>query len=293
MMDTGELLAKVRKIEIKTRKMVDELTGGAYHSVFKGRGIEFSEVREYTFDDDVRDIDWNVTARTNVPHIKKYSEERELTVILAVDISASGLFGSSSLSKREKMTEGAALLALSAIRNNDKVGLLLFSGSTELYLPPRSGRTHVLRLIRELVGAEAKDKSTNIGSALENIVKVLKKKAVIFLISDFIDGNDYEKTLKIAAKKHDLVAIRVLDENEIHLPVMAGLELVDAESAKSFSFSANGSNVKKFEKIAEKEKEKIQQLCRRSKVDLIDISCREDLVRPLMKFFRTRERKRH
>ncbi|MBO4304316.1 MAG: DUF58 domain-containing protein [Lentisphaeria bacterium] len=290
MKDTGELLAKVRKIEIKTKRMVDELTGGAYHSVFKGRGIEFSEVREYTFDDDVRDIDWNVTARTNVPHIKKYSEERELTVILAVDISASGLFGSAELSKREKMTEGAALLALSAIRNNDKVGLLLFTEETELYLPPRSGRTHGLRLIRELLGAEGRKKGTNIASALETLAKVLKKRAVIFLISDFIDGNDYEKTLKIVARKHDLVAMRVLDEKELSLPVLPGLELLDAESGKSFSFSATGKNPEKFRIAAEKEEREVSELCRRSKVDLIDVRCGEDLVRPLMSFFRSRKK---
>ncbi|MBR2364824.1 MAG: DUF58 domain-containing protein [Lentisphaeria bacterium] len=292
-MDTGELLAKVRKIEIKTRRMVDELTGGAYHSVFKGRGIEFSEVREYTPDDDVRDIDWNVTARTNIPHIKKYTEERELTVILAVDISASGHFGSSTFSKREKMTEGAALLALSAIRNNDKAGLLLFTGETELFLPPRSGRTHVLRLIRELVGTEAKDRKTNIAAALENLAGILKKKAVIFLVSDFIDTHDYEKTFKIISRKHDLVAMRILDEKELTLPPMAALELIDGETGKRFSFSALGENLKKFHSAAEKEAEKVRELCKRSKVDLIDIRCNEDLVRPLMNFFRTRERHTH
>lgn len=292
-MDTGELLAKVRKIEIKTRRMVDELTGGAYHSVFKGRGIEFSEVREYTSDDDVRDIDWNVTARTNIPHIKKYTEERELTVILAVDISASGLFGSAAFSKREKMTEGASLLALSAIRNNDKVGLLLFTGETELFLPPRSGRTHVLRLIREMVGAEPKDKKTNIAAALENLAKILKKKAVIFLISDFIDSNEYEKTLKIVAEKHDLVAMRVLDEKELELPPMPALELLDAESGRSFSFSAAGKNKIRFQEEAQQESERVKALCKRSKVDLIDIRCGDDLVRPLMRFFRTRQKHFH
>ena len=160
---TGELLAKVRKIEIKTRKLVEEITGGAYHSVFKGRGIEFSEVREYTPDDDIRDIDWNVTARMGTPYIKKYAEERELNVMLAVDASASGLFGSRGKEKREQMTEAAALLAFSAIRNNDKVGLLIFTDRTELYLPPRSGRKHGLRVIRELVGLEPQGRGTNIG----------------------------------------------------------------------------------------------------------------------------------
>lgn len=293
-MDTSEIIAKVRKLEIKTRKMVDELTGGAYHSVFKGRGIEFSEVREYTPDDDVRDIDWNVTARTNVPHIKKYNEERELTVILAVDVSASTFFGSSSVSKREKMTEAAALLAVSAIRNNDKAGLLLFTDETELYLPPRSGRTHVLRLIRELVGTEGKRKNTHIGKALETLAEVLKKKAVIFLISDFIDSNDYEKSLKIVAGKHDLIALRVLDEKELALPQIRGsFQLCDAETGEELSFAFTSGNRKKFQEKAAEFADRCREICRRGKVDMIDIRCGEDLVKPLMNFFRKREKLKH
>ena len=293
-MDTSEIISKVRKIEIKTKKMVDELTGGAYHSVFKGRGIEFSEVREYTTNDDVRDIDWNVTARTNIPHIKKYNEERELTVILAVDISASTFFGSSAISKREKMTEGAALLALSAIRNNDKVGLLLFTDETELFLPPRSGKTHVLRLIREMVGTEGKNKKTDIGNALETLAEVLKKKAVIFLISDFIDEKDYEKSMKIVANKHDLIALRVLDETELVLPEAgAAIQLCDPETGEELSFSFTSGNRERFREQAELSAAKCKEICRRGKVDMVDIRCGEELVKPLMSFFRTRERHNH
>ena len=293
-MDTGEIIAKVRKIEIKTKKMVDELTGGAYHSVFKGRGIEFSEVREYTLDDDVRDIDWNVTARTNIPHIKKYNEERELTVILAVDISASTFFGSSAVSKKEKMTETAALLALSAIRNNDKVGLLLFTDETELFLPPRSGKPHVLRLIREMVCTEGRKKKTDIGKALATLAEVLKKKAVIFLISDFVDEKDYEKNLKIVAGKHDLVALRILDEAELFLPpIAANILLCDPETGEELSFSFTSANRERFRKCAESFADRCKEICRKGKVDMVDIRCGEDLVKPLMSFFRTRERHNH
>ena len=237
----GELLSKVKKIEIKTRRLVDEITGGAYHSVFKGRGIEFSEVREYTPEDDVRDIDWNVTARMGSPFIKKYSEERELTVMLAVDASASGLFGAGEKDKREQMIEAAALLAFSAIRNNDKVGLLIFTDETELYLPPRSGRKHVLRVIRELVAMEPKHRGTDIGKALESLAETLKKKSVIFLVSDFIDDKDYEKSLKIVNRKHDLIAVRVLDDAELHLPKLYGMSIEGAESGEVFDFDADGS----------------------------------------------------
>ena len=287
-----ELLAKVRKIEIKTRRLVDEITGGAYHSVFKGRGIEFSEVREYTPEDDVRDIDWNVTARMGSPFIKKYAEERELTVILAVDVSASGLFGSSGRNKREQMIEAAALLAFSAIRNNDKVGLLLFSDRTELYLPPRSGRTHVLRVIRELVAADASGRGTDIGAALESLSRSQKKKAVVFLISDFIDGKDYERSMKLLSLRHDLVAIRVLDEREIALPSLAEMSLEDSENGGTLSFNASsGKRLRAYETAQQLLHKNTGDICRRSKVDMIDIRCGEDLLNPLMTFFQNRKLK--
>lgn len=290
---TGELLAKVRKIEIKTRRLVDEITGGAYHSVFKGRGIEFSEVREYTPDDDVRDIDWNVTARMGVPYIKKYAEERELNVMIAVDASASGLFGSGGRDKREQMTEAAALLAFSAIRNNDRVGLLVFTDRTELCLPPRSGRLHGLRVIRELVAMEPQGRGTNIGFALDSLHS-LKKRTVIFLISDFLNDADYEKKLKILARKHDVVAFRIMDRTETALPCpLPGLTLEDLESGQLFQYDAAGQTaLREYAGAAGELRQETLDLCRRAKVDMIDAYCDEDLVKPLMRFFRNRSGKR-
>ncbi len=290
---TGELLAKVRKIEIKTRKLVEEITGGAYHSVFKGRGIEFSEVREYTPDDDIRDIDWNVTARMGVPYIKKYAEERELNVMLAVDASASGLFGSGR-EKREQMTEAAALLAFSAIRNNDKVGLLIFTDRTELYLPPRSGKTHGMRVIRELVAMEPEGRGTDIGGALESLAQGLKKRSVIFLISDFLDDGDYEKTLKIVGRKHDVIAFRIQDRAELELPcALPGLTVEGLESGRTFLFNAGGAKaLRAYADSARELREQTDEICRHAKVDMIDALSDEDLVKPLLRFFRTRRVKR-
>ena len=291
---TGELLAKVRKIEIKTRKLVEEITGGAYHSVFKGRGIEFSEVREYTPDDDIRDIDWNVTARMGTPYIKKYAEERELNVMLAVDASASGLFGSRGREKREQMAEAAALLAFSAIRNNDKVGLLIFTDRTELYLPPRSGRTHGLRVIRELVGLEPQGRGTDIGGALESLIQGLKKRSVVFLISDFLDEKNYENTLKIISRKHDLIAFRIQDRAELELPCpLPGLNVQGLESGTAFQFDAGSSKaLQAYSDAAGQLREQTQGICRRAKVDIIDALSDEDLVKPLLRFFRNRKFKR-
>ena len=290
---TGELLAKVRKIEIKTRKLVEEITGGAYHSVFKGRGIEFSEVREYTPDDDIRDIDWNVTARMGTPYIKKYAEERELNVMIAVDASASGLFGSEK-EKREQMAEAAALLAFSAIRNNDKVGLLIFTDRTELYLPPRSGKTHGLRVIRELVGLEPEGRGTDIGKALESLATGLKKRSVIFLISDFLDSGDYEKTLKIISRKHDVIAFRIQDRAELGLPCsLPGLNVEGLENGRTFLFNADsGKALQAYSDSARELREKTDEICRHAKVDMIDAMSNEDLVKPLLRFFRGRRVKR-
>ena len=290
---TGELLAKVRKIEIKTRKLVEEITGGAYHSVFKGRGIEFSEVREYTSDDDIRDIDWNVTARMGSPYIKKYAEERELNVMLAVDASASGLFGGSR-EKREQMTEAAALLAFSAIRNNDKVGLLIFTDHTELYLPPRSGKSHGLRVIRELVAMEPRSCGTDIGSALESLAQGLKKRSVIFLISDFLDDRNYETTLKIVSRKHDVIAFRIQDRVEQKLPcALPGLNVEGLENGSVFRFEGGSAKaLQAYDDSARELREQTDEICRRAKVDMIDALDDEDLVKPLLRFFRTRRGKR-
>lgn len=284
-----ELLAKIRKLEIRTRRMVDQLTGGAYRSVFKGRGIEFSEVREYIPGDDVRDIDWNVTARSGTAHIKKYSEERELSVILAVDISRSGFFGTRGVEKRTRMAEVAALLALSAVRNHDKAGLLLFSDRTELYLPPKSGRTHVLRLVRELLAAEPQGRGTNLSDAVTSLTHSLKKRAVVFLVSDFAAPVDYEKELKMLSRRHDTVLIRVTDPLEHTFPVgLPGLELCDAENGKRFTFSG-WHKEEKVNTVFTKNKELVENLARRAKTDLVDLSTAdEDPVLPLMSFFHKR-----
>ena len=290
---TGELLAKVRKIEIKTRKLVEEITGGAYHSVFKGRGIEFSEVREYTSDDDIRDIDWNVTARMGTPYIKKYAEERELNVVLAVDVSASGRFGRKH-EKRDQMIEAAALLAFSAIRNNDKVGLLLFSDRTELYLPPRSGKSHGLRVIRELVAVEPRGTGTDIGGALASLAQGLKKRSVIFLISDFLDRFNYETTLKIVSRKHDVIAFRIQDETELQLPAgLPGLNVEGLEDGRTFRFDAAGArSLRAYADASQQLREQTAEICRHAKVDMIDALSDEDLVKPLLRFFRSRRGKR-
>ncbi|OGV38352.1 MAG: hypothetical protein A2020_08215 [Lentisphaerae bacterium GWF2_45_14] len=285
---TRELIAQVKKVEIRTRRIVDEITGGAYHSVFKGRGIEFDEVREYSYGDDVRSIDWNVTARMGDPYIKKYVEERELTVILAVDCSASGLFGSGEKSKKHSALEIASLLAFSAIRNNDKVGLLMFSEKPELYLPPRSGRVHGLRLVRELLAHEPESKSTNIACALENLTKVLHKKSVVFLLSDLISQTPFEKELRIAARRHDLISVRILDPLELSWPLSNGLVLEDSENGTVSFFPGSSSLSTKFESAASAYHESNVRQCRKAGVDMIDIRCGEDIVKPLVGFFRNR-----
>jgi uncharacterized protein (DUF58 family) len=228
-MDTKALLKKVRKIEIKTRRLSDHVFGGEYHSTFKGRGMTFSEVRQYQFGDDVRAIDWNVTARYNEPFVKVFEEERELTLMLVVDVSGSESFGTKTQFKREILTEIAATLAFSALQNNDKVGLALFSDQIELFIPPKKGRSHILRIIRELLEFEPKSRQTNISTALEFLSGVLKKKAIVFMLSDFMD-NGYEKTLRITAKKHDLTGIRVYDPVETKLPKLGIVPMRDAET---------------------------------------------------------------
>ena len=228
-MDTKEILKKVRKIEIKTRRLSDHIFGGEYHSSFKGRGMTFSEVRQYQFGDDVRAIDWNVTARYNEPYIKVFEEERELTMLLMVDISGSESFGTASQFKKDTVTEIAATLAFSAAQNNDKVGLILFSDDVELYIPPKKGKSHVLRIIRELIEFKPKSKQTNIGAALKFLSSVTKKKAIVFMLSDFMDDG-YEKTLKIAGKKHDLTGIRVYDKHDEEIPNLGMVPMLDAET---------------------------------------------------------------
>jgi len=228
-MDTKELLKKVRKIEIKTRRLSDHVFGGEYHSTFKGRGMTFSEVRQYQFGDDVRSIDWNVTARYNEPFVKVFEEERELTMMLVVDISGSEVFGTLDQFKNEIITEISATLAFSAMQNNDKIGLILFSDVIELFIPPKKGKSHVLRIIRELLEFKPSSKKTDIGQALKYMSNVMKKKAIVFVLSDFM-SKDYHDTLKIVSKKHDLTGIRIYDRREEQMPNLGMVQMEDAES---------------------------------------------------------------
>jgi len=242
--ETKEILKKVRKIEIKTRRLSDHIFSGEYHSSFKGRGMTFSEVRQYQFGDDIRSIDWNVTARYNEPFVKVFEEERELTMMLLVDVSASEYFGTTDQFKRDIITEISATLAFSAIQNNDKVGLMLFSDEVELFIPPKKGKSHVLRIIRELIEFKPKSKKTDIAHALRYLSQVMKKKAIVFLLSDFMDKG-YENPLKIAAKKHDITGIRVFDQYETELPKLGMVPMLDVESDEVVLVNTNLKSVRK------------------------------------------------
>ncbi|MCF6278856.1 MAG: DUF58 domain-containing protein [Flavobacteriaceae bacterium] len=242
-MDTKEILKKVRKIEIKTKRLSNHIFSGEYHSSFKGRGMTFSEVRQYQYGDDIRSIDWNVTARYNETHIKVFEEERELTMLLIVDISGSEFFGTTQQFKKDTITEIAATLAFSATQNNDKVGLLLFSDEIELYIPPKKGKSHVLRIIRELVEFHPKSNKTDIGNALKYLSNVMKKKAIVFVLSDFMD-TDYDQTLKIVGNKHDVTGIRVYDRHDEEIPNLGMLPVLDAESGKRFLINTMSKKVR-------------------------------------------------
>ena len=242
-METKEILKKVRKIEIKTRRLSDHIFSGEYHSSFKGRGMTFSEVREYQFGDDIRNIDWNVTARYNQPYIKVFEEERELTMMLVVDISGSQFFGTTTQFKKDTITEIAATLAFSAIQNNDKVGLILFSDGVELFIPPKKGKSHVLRIIRELIEFQPKSKKTNIDEALKYLSNVMTKKAIVFVLSDFMD-NSYEQTLKIVGKKHDVTGVRVYDKHDTEIPNLGLVPMLDSESGETIVVNTGSKSVR-------------------------------------------------
>ena len=284
----SEIIRKVRLIEIKTRRIVNNLFGGEYHSAFKGMGMEFAEVREYYPGDDIRAIDWNVTARTGKPYIKKYDEERELTVILMIDVSASGFYGTGVLLKSDIMIELASILSFSAIKNHDKVGLLLFSDRIEKYIPPQNGKSHVLRVIREMIYHETKDRGTDIGFALDHIQKVQKRKSIIFLLSDFWDDSFYQ-SMKRLNKKHDLINIQILDQSEFILPNMGLMKIHDAENKNASWIDTNkynnGKNI--LENIISKSK-KIIYYCKRNNIDLISVNTKNGYVEPLVKFFNSR-----
>ena len=287
-METKDLLKKVRKIEIKTRRLSNNIFGGEYHSTFKGRGMTFSEVRNYQFGDDVRTIDWNVTARYNEPFVKVFEEERELTLMLVVDVSSSGLFGTDNALKKNIITEISATLAFSALQNNDKVGLILFSDQIELFISPSKGKTHVLRIIRELIEFKPKSKKTNISNALEFLISVLKKKSIAFILSDFISSN-YEKTLKIASKKHDLTGIKVFDKLEEFIPNLGLVQMFDQETEEVQLVDTSSKfvrdNYKKQRALKFKE---FIDLFKRNGAGTILCRTDESYIKKLLNYFKTR-----
>ena len=287
-METSELLKKVRKIEIKTKGLSKQVFSGEYHSAFKGRGMAFSEVRNYIPGDEIRTIDWNVTARFNEPYVKVFEEERELTVMLIVDISGSESFGSDELLKREFIAEIGAVLAFSATQNNDKIGAILFSDQIELYIPPKKGRKHILRIIRELIEFKPKSNLTNIGEVVQNFNNLVKKRAIAFLISDFI-GQNLEKALKITAKKHDLIALRVFDQREKELPNMGLTLFEDGESGKRMWINTSKKRVREtYYNNSLSREHNILEIFKKSKVDHANICIQSGYIQPLMNLFKKR-----
>lgn len=287
-MDTKELLKKVRKIEIKTRRLSNHIFGGEYHSTFKGRGMTFSEVREYQYGDDVRNIDWNVTARYNEPYVKVFEEERELTLMLMVDISGSEWFGTEAQFKNEIITEIAATLAFSATQNNDKIGLILFSDAIELYIPPKKGRSHVLRLIRELIEFQPKSKQTNISEALKFLSNVMKKRAIVFVLSDFI-ADDYKQTLKIAASKHDVTGIRIYDKKEEAIPNLGMVQMQDEETGELMLVNTSSKSVRtNYSKYYNEKVEFYKDTFSKSGAGTIHCRVDESYVKKLLGYFKQR-----
>ena len=287
-----ELVKQIRMLEIRTDRAVDEIVCGAYRSVFKGRGIEFDEVREYVPGDDVRTIDWNVTARIGVPFVKKFVEERELTVMLVVDLSASGDFGAAAKSKRESAAELAALLAFSAGRSGDKVGLYMFTDRCELYVPPRSGRRHALRIVREVLAFQPEGRGTDIGGALREVAKLMKKRGIVFLIGDLIDTCDFESELKLLNRRHDVVALGLYDPAEHAWPGKLGAWVEDAETGAVADFSGGGKALNALDNRMEEGVTARRELCRRARVDLVEIASDGEVLPPLINFFARRSRHR-
>ena len=284
----SEILKKVRLIEIQTRHLVNDLFGGEYHSAFKGMGMEFAEVREYLPGDDIKDIDWNVTARTGRPYIKKFDEERELTVMLIVDVSASGYFGTGNTLKSDIIVELASILSFSAIKNNDKVGLILFSDQIEKFIPPQKGKTHVLRVIRELIYYKTEDRKTNLSEALEYSLKVLKRKSVIFLLTDFLDKN-WETPLKLTNRKHDLICIQLIDPSEIEIPDIGLIKLHDVETGETFWVdSSNQRASTEMKHHFSGEVEKRNSFFKKNGIDHILINTQKSYIEPLISFFNQR-----
>jgi uncharacterized protein (DUF58 family) len=287
----AEVLKQIRRIEIRTKRLVNDLFSGEYHSTFKGQGMEFEEVRQYEPGDDVRLIDWNVTARTGYPHIKKFKEERELSVVLLVDASSSGRFGTRERFKSEMAAELAALLAFSAIKNNDKVGLIIFTDSIEKFIPPKKGRSHVLRIIREILYFQPEGTGTDIGGALEYFNRVIKRKSVVFLISDFL-GEDYFKPLQIANNKHDIISIKIADPRETVFENVGLIELEDAETGEVFLVDTGSADFRReFSAKAAEDADLLKRGFQMINVDFISVRTDRSYIVPLINFFKMRERR--
>jgi uncharacterized protein (DUF58 family) len=287
-MDTKEILKKVRKIEIKTRRLSDHIFSGEYHSSFKGRGMTFSEVRQYQYGDDIRSIDWNVTARYNEPYVKVFEEERELTMMLLIDLSASEFFGTVDHFKRDIITEISATLAFSAIQNNDKVGLLIFSDEIELFIPPKKGKTHVLRIIRELIEFKPKSRKTDINLALQYLSNVMKKKAIVFILSDFMD-DAYENALKIVARKHDVTGIRIFDKREMEMPKIGMVPMQDAETGEVILVNTNKKSIRtRFKAHYLETVHRFDDTFKKSGAGTIHTRVDESYVKKLLSYFKRR-----
>jgi uncharacterized protein (DUF58 family) len=287
-METNDLLKRVRKIEIKTRGLSRHIFAGEYHSAFKGRGMAFSEVREYQYGDDYRSVDWNVTARFNHPYVKIFEEERELTVVLLIDVSGSGDFGTQSRMKADAITEIAAVLSFSAIQNNDKVGVIMFSDKIERFIPPKKGRQHILRIIRELIDYKPESRKTNISIALRYLINVIKKRSTVFLISDFIDDN-YEEALRIAGKKHDIAGLWVYDVRETELPGVGLVKVRDSETGELAWVDTGSLMVRNaYNQLYRKKLEDTGEMLIKNGIDYVTIAAHEDYVKPLMRLFNKR-----
>jgi uncharacterized protein (DUF58 family) len=283
-----ELLSQIRRIEIRTNRMVNDILAGEYHSVFKGQGVKFEEVREYQHGDDIRTIDWNVTARMGIPFVKRYREERELTVMLMVDASSSNMFGTAEKMKGELAVELSAVLAFSAIKNNDRVGLILFTDKVEKFIPPKKGKKHVLRLIRDLLTFEPTGGSTDIKSALDYMGKILTRKSVVFLLSDFMNQN-YEDSLRVVNKKHDLITISITDPREVEMPPIGFLELEDAETGEIIVIDTFDASIRqRFSDTAAADLNKMTLNFKRMKVDHVPVRTDQSYIDPLVRFFKKR-----
>lgn len=288
-MDTSEILGKVRKIEIKTRGLSQNIFAGQYHSAFKGRGMEFAEVREYQFGDDVRDIDWNVTARLHRPYVKVFEEERELTVMLLVDVSSSLDFGTASQTKRDMATEIAATLAFSAIQNNDKIGVIFFSDRIEKYIPPKKGRKHILYIIREMLDFHPVSHKTDIAAVTAYLTRVMKRRCTSFIISDFYDDKDFEKEMEIANRKHDMVAIQVYDQRAKTLPDIGLLKVRDAETGHEMYIDTSSKKLRRAHTAYWlKREEQLKTTFAKSKVDWVSVATNEDFAKSLILLFKKR-----